>query len=105
MQNDIQNLSKELDSVLKEFNLHLELLNSEIKATEKIDPPDISLMIGEAIVSALGNITTFIGKPKSKKSFFVSIAIAVAISKDFVFDAFKSRLPNNKRVILLFDTI
>jgi hypothetical protein len=104
MQNDIQNLSKELDSVLDEFNPQIELLNSEINVTEKIDPPIVSLRIGEGIISTLGNITTFIGKAKSKKSFLISIAVAVATSKNFVFDLFKCDLPNDKRVILLFDT-
>lgn len=102
--NDIQNLSNELDSVLNEFNPQIELINSEIKVSEKIEPPVISLKIGEGIVSTLGNITTFIGKAKSRKSFLISIAIAVAIAKDFVFDLFTSHLPNDKRFILLFDT-
>lgn len=134
MQNtDIQNLSAELDSVfddsktqyktitkqvydpvseqmlqteemVKIFNPKIELENSEIKVTEKLEPPIVSLQIGDGIVSTLGNILTLIGKAKSRKSFLISIAIAVATDKDFVFNAFKSHLPNDKCNILLFDT-
>lgn len=106
MQNsDIQTvLGNVIVKALDEFNPQIELINSEIKVTEKIEPPVFSLMIGEGIVSTLGNITTFVGKAKAKKSFLISIAIAVAIAKDFVFGEFTSHLPNNKRNILLFDT-
>jgi hypothetical protein len=88
----------------KTIDVKLELELSEIKATDKIEPPVIALKIGEGIVSTLGNILTFIGKAKSRKSFLITIAIAIAISKDYVFGLFTSHLPNDKRTILLFDT-
>ena len=88
----------------KTIDAKLELSLSEIKATDKIDPPLIALKIGDGIVSTLGNILTFIGKAKSRKSFLITIAIAIAISKDYVFGLFTSHLPNDKRIVLLFDT-
>lgn len=101
---DIQKLGNAIDNALKEFNAEQELYISEIKATDTIEPPIIALKIGEGIVSTLGNILTFIGKAKSKKTFLITIAIAIAISRDYVFGLFTSHLPRDKRTVLLFDT-
>lgn len=100
----LEKMSNAIDIALKEFNPEQELYNSEIKATDTIEPPIIALKIGEGIVSTLGNILTFIGKAKSRKSFLITIAVAIAISKDYVFGLFTSHLPRDKRIVLLFDT-
>jgi hypothetical protein len=107
--NDLSNaIDTEMNSTTiagsKTFDVKLQLSLSEIKATDKIEPPVIALKIGEGIVSTQGNILTFIGKAKSRKSFLITIAIAVATCKDYVFGLFTSHLPNDKRVVLLFDT-
>ncbi|MDI5899645.1 mobilization protein [Flavobacterium yafengii] len=88
----------------KSIDVKLELSLCEVRATDKIEPPVIALKIGDSIVSTLGNILTLIGKAKSRKSFLISIAIAVAVSKDYIFNLFTSCLPNDKQIILLFDT-
>lgn len=86
------------------LNTKIELENSEVKVTDYIEPPVIALKIADSIVSTLGNVLTLIGKAKSRKSFLISIAIAVAVAKDFVFNLFTSHLPHDKQTILLFDT-
>lgn len=104
---NLESLSKEIDEAMKvekSIDLKFELSQSEIKISDKIDPPTIALKIGNSIVSTFGNILTFIGKAKSRKSFLISIAIAISISMDYVFGLFSSHLPNDKNVVMLFDT-
>ena len=98
------NIGEAIERAMKSFDPAEELLKAEIKPTDKIEPPKIALMIDESIVSTLGNIVTFIGKAKSRKTFFITIAIAVAISKDYVFGLFSSHLPKDKQTVILFDT-
>ena len=86
------------------IDLNSRLNEFEIKATDKIPLPQIALKIGDATVGTLGNILSLIGKAKSRKSFFIAIAIAVSISKDTIFDLFKNELPANQRSVLYFDT-
>lgn len=104
---NLKSLSEGIDEAMnvdKVLNPKIELLQSEIKVSDKIDPPVIALTIENSIVSTFGNITTFIGKAKSRKSFLISIAIAVSISIDYVFGLFSSHLPIDKNVVILFDT-
>jgi hypothetical protein len=56
------------------------------------------------ILGTLGNFSAIIGKAKSRKSFFINIAVSSAISQDLVLDKFKSDLPSDKRNVLYFDT-
>lgn len=86
------------------IDLNSRLNEFEIKATDKIPLPQIALKIGDATIGTLGNILSLIGKAKSRKSFFIAIAIAVSISKDTIFDLFKNELPANQRSVLYFDT-
>jgi hypothetical protein len=97
-------LKEEIKELKLPFEAKSELLLSEIRVTDKLEPPVVALKIADSIVSTLGNVLTVIGKAKSRKSFLISVAIAVAISKDFVFNLFTSHLPNDKKTILLFDT-
>ena len=85
-------------------DLHSKLLKYEISATENIPPPEVALKIGDANVGTLGNILSIIGKAKSRKSFFITMAIAVSISKDTIFNLFKNELPKDKSTVLYFDT-
>lgn len=101
---DFEALNEEIKELKLPFEAKGELLLSEIRVTDKLEPPVVALKIADSIVSTLGNVLTVIGKAKSRKSFLISVAIAVAISKDFVFNLFTSHLPNDKRTILLFDT-
>lgn len=106
-QNNFDDFKKKTDKAIedeKPIDVKAELSLSEIKITDKIEPPIVALKINNSIVSTLGNITTFIGKAKSRKSFLISIAIAISISKDYVFGLFSSHLPTDKKVVILFDT-
>jgi len=76
----------------------------EISASENIPPPEVALRIGNANIGTLGNILSIIGKAKSRKSFFIAMAIAVSCSKDSIFNLFKNELPKDKSTILYFDT-
>lgn len=86
------------------IDLNSRLNDFEIKASDKIPLPQIALKIGDATIGTLGNILSLIGKAKSRKSFFIAIAIAVSISKDTIFDLFKNELPSNQKSVLYFDT-
>jgi hypothetical protein len=85
-------------------NLSDKLQQYEINAVDVIPPPEVALKIGNANVGTLGNILSIIGKAKSRKSFFIAMAIAVSASKDTVFNLFKNELPKDKSTILYFDT-
>lgn len=85
-------------------NLSEKLLQYEINASDVIPPPEVALKIGNANVGTLGNILSIIGKAKSRKSFFIAMAIAVSVSKDTIFNLFKNELPKHKSTILYFDT-
>lgn len=55
-------------------------------------------------LGTLGNFSLIIGKAKSRKSFFVSIAISAAISEDIVLKRYKSELPKKQQEVIYFDT-
>ena len=58
------------DEKVLTVDLHQKLLLYEIKASDKIPPPEVALKIDNAIIGTLGNILSIIGKAKSRKSFF-----------------------------------
>ena len=88
----------------KEIDLGLKLSKYEIKASDHIPPPEIALSVGGATIGTLGNILSIIGKAKSRKSFFITMAISVSISKDTIFNLFKNELPSKQNSVLYFDT-
>lgn len=88
----------------KKIDLRLELSKYEIKASDHIPPPEIALSVGGATIGTLGNILSIIGKAKSRKSFFITMAISVSISKDTIFNMFKNELPTHQNSVLYFDT-
>lgn len=85
-------------------DLSIKLSQYEIKASDVIPEPEIALRIGNAVIGTLGNILSIIGKAKSRKSFFITMAIAVSISKDTIFNLFKNELTTKQNVVLYFDT-
>jgi hypothetical protein len=81
----------------------------EVKATEKIQPPEaawIQEIEGRepVILGTLGNFSMIIGKAKSRKSFFLNIAVSAVLSEDKLMNQFKGCLPTGKRRVLYFDT-
>lgn len=90
-----------------DLNKILECLR--IDPREKLKPPAIVISIQEDskeenIIGTLGNFSLVIGKAKSKKTFFIALAVATAISKDMIFNKFKGHLPEKKKTVLYFDT-
>jgi hypothetical protein len=72
-------------------------------------PPVVWSMInkngdGEAILGTLGDFGLIIGKAKSRKSFFINIAVSTALSNDVLLGRFKSYLPSGKNEVAYFDT-
>jgi hypothetical protein len=58
----------------------------------------------EAVLGTLGNFSLIIGKAKSRKSFFINIAVATVLKKDLFLNQFQGDLPNDKNKVLYFDT-
>lgn len=94
--------------ILTEHQLNRKHYLIDIK--EEISPPQIAWSMintkndDEAILGTLGDFGLIIGKAKSRKSFFISIAISTALSKDKILNRFKSYLPPNRNEVVYFDT-
>lgn len=119
----MQNIKITPDSILEHFkniskvdevNSNKELLTTlealKIDPKEDIKPPQIAWRMknknndGFSILGTLGNIGLIIGKAKSRKSFYVSIAVSCAVSNDTILEQYEGCLPNDKRNVLYFDT-
>ncbi|MHA6697046.1 AAA family ATPase [Chryseobacterium sp. A321] len=95
---------------IETFNLN-ELEKHRIRPTDILPPPEIAIKIyynedpeKYGILGTLGNFSTFIGKAKAKKTFFLGIAIASAISNKAIFRTFKGSLQPHHNTVLYFDT-
>jgi len=108
----LSDLSTAIDGAMtKESN---ELLNDleavKIDPDEVLQPPQIAWQMKSKetddynILGTLGNFSLVIGKAKSRKSFFINIAVSTAISKNVLLEQFKGCLPNDKNKVLYFDT-
>ncbi len=89
--------------------LLMELQTAFIDPTEEVKPPPFALTVGRdqynrSVIGTLGNFSLVIGKAKSRKTFFVSIALAAASSSRNVLSRFRGHLANEKNTVLLFDT-
>lgn len=82
----------------------------KIDVREVIPQPQIAWSLtntkseGEAILGTLGDFGLIIGKAKSRKSFYISIAVSTALSKDLILNRFKSYLPQEQNEVVYFDT-
>lgn len=92
------------DEKVLTVDLHQKLLLYEIKASDKIPPPEVALKIDNAIIGTLGNILSIIGKAKSRKSFFIGMAVSASVAKNNVISVLTNELPNTQRNVLYFDT-
>lgn len=93
---------KQLFSPEKDLLSELEALRIDPK--DVLKPPQVAIEMDGQILGTLGNFSLVIGKAKSRKSFFISIAISAAICIDFILNKFKGCLPSNQRKVLYFDT-
>lgn len=92
------------ESVEKIVDLGQKLSQYEIKASDKIPPPEVALKIENAIIGTLGNILSIIGKAKSRKSFFIGMAVSASVAKNNVISVLTNELPATQRNVLYFDT-
>lgn len=103
-----ENLLKSIDND-KPKSLDDVLRSLEVNATDKLRPPkkaweQVQKDGKTAILGTLGNFSLFIGKAKSRKSFFINIAVSAVLKKDLLFNQFKGCLPTNQSNVLYFDT-
>lgn len=99
--NHIQDITKQSEDEL------LKLL--KINPTDELKPPQSAwVQVNDndenTIMGTLGNFSLIIGKAKSRKSFFINIAVSTVLSKDVILNQFKGVLPPQQRKILYFDT-
>jgi len=105
-------LSTAIDNALQSDKTPHELnrIKYKIDVNEIIPKPQIAWSLtntkteGEAILGTLGDFGLIIGKAKSRKSFFISIAVSTALGNDLILNRFKSYLPQDKNDVIYFDT-
>lgn len=110
--NDIQNpLEKFIDKALSpEIDHAVNREKYRINVNEAIPPPQIAWSMlntkddKETPLGFLGDFGLVIGKAKSKKSFFINIAVSAALSDHYILDRFRSHLPKNQSEVIYFDT-
>lgn len=91
-----------------QFSLHEILASIKIDPSEELLPPrvaweQVAVYGDNPIMGTLGNISTLIGKAKSRKSFLINMMVATML-KGGEYKGFNGCLPDNKRHILYFDT-
>ncbi|MEG3657316.1 AAA family ATPase [Arenibacter palladensis] len=107
VQNEVEDLIMDI-ARSRPKSLSEKLQDLEIKATEEILPPQSAWEQlqenGSAVLGTLGNFSLIIGKAKSRKSFFVNIAISAVLKNDMLLNQFTGCLPTDKRKVIYFDT-
>ena len=105
----IKNLiESELNKSTNELSKKLE--SCRIDILEIIPPPEIAWEIKDddseefILLGTLGNFSMVKGKAKSKKSFFINMAIAAAVGKGLLQNKLRSLLKDNFNKVLYFDT-
>jgi len=82
----------------------------KIDVKEKLQPPQIAWQLknlkssGYGTLGTLGNFSLVIGKAKSRKSFFINIAVSAATKQDLILGRYNSDLPKNQQMVVYFDT-
>jgi len=105
--NETENLLTAIETD-KPISLKEVLQGLEVKASETILPPQKAweqIQEGNtAILGTLGNFSLIIGKAKSRKSFFINIAVSAVLNNDLLLNQFNGCLPPNQSKVLYFDT-
>lgn len=109
---ELNNFSDAIDEAFQNDATEHEKIRKKYKidVNEVIPKPQIAWCLtntkceGEAILGTLGDFGLVIGKAKSRKSFFISIAVSTALGYDYILGRFKSYLPHNKNEVIYFDT-
>ena len=107
LNNDVINIAPG-NTVEAEPNLSEVLASIKIDPNEELEPPkvaweQIATYGDNPIMGTLGNISTIIGKAKSRKSFLINMMVATML-KGGEYKGFNGCLPDDKRHILYFDT-
>ena len=91
--------------------LAIKLESYRIDVSEEVPPPEIAWEVRNddseefTILGTLGNFSLVKGKAKSKKSFFINMAIAAAVGEGAVLqDKFRCPLKKGFSDVLYFDT-
>ena len=98
----------ELNKSTNELSKKLE--SCRIDILEVIPPPEIAWEINDddseefILLGTLGNFSMVKGKAKSKKSFFINMAISAAVSKGLIQNKIRSPLKDDFNQVLYFDT-
>jgi hypothetical protein len=94
-----EDIAEELDETLRKCRV-------EITDSIPDSDPCLDIISGSMSVSicTLGNFSAIIGKAKSKKTFFLTMALATALKRDALMNTFRCSLPEGKDVVILFDT-
>ena len=108
----LKDLSNAIDTAMQSTpeTLKAKLNTLKIRATDVFAPPQIAWSMYNATTNdystlgTLGDFSLIIGKAKSRKSFFINIAISTAISNDLILERFKGTLPQHQNQVLYFDT-
>lgn len=94
----------------KSLELKLKLESFKIKANEEYEKPKVAWAYRSddsddfKPIGTIDNFSLVIGKAKAKKSFFIGMAVSVALSKEALHGRFKSNLSEEKNEVLYFDT-
>ncbi len=98
----------ELNKSTNELSKKLE--SYKIDILKAIPPPEIAWEIRDdqaeefILLGTLGNFSMVKGKAKSKKSFFINMAISAAVSKGLIQNKIRSPLKDDFNQVLYFDT-
>jgi len=110
MQDNARQLLKDIPGVIEEPDYNSMDAESFVSQTEFIDKPEIAISVAqdgkEYSLCTLGNFMVITGKAKSRKSFFAHSLIAGALTDNINEDNthLKHHLPENKRIVIIFDT-
>jgi hypothetical protein len=90
-------------------DLEFELEKCRIRPSDEIPPPPVCIKLknkdgSESWFGTLGNVSTIIGKAKSRKTFALTLVVSAALKNDVLFDKISGNLPENQRTVLYFDT-
>ena len=91
--------SEEMDELIQSMYVSPDEVSKDEDAILKIKSEN-----DYSVTSTLGNILTIVGKPKSRKTIFLSLLIASLIKGNLKNDTFKVKVPENRKRILVFDT-
>jgi hypothetical protein len=93
-----------VDPLAPELNPAEMLSASEINLSEALQKPPICLYMGDESLLYLGDISTTIGKAKGRKTFASGFILAALAGNCTIQNKFRAVLPDNKRMVLYFDT-